>query len=85
VYPTNVRATGTASAMAFGRLGAILSAFAGAAVISAGGAGAYFGLLGIAMSGVMVALMLVRNHIPSLGAVVSPAAAADLSRVRLGP
>jgi AAHS family 4-hydroxybenzoate transporter-like MFS transporter len=66
VYPTNVRATGTASAMAFGRLGAILSAFAGAAVISAGGAEAYFGLLGIAMSGVMIMLMLVKNHIPSV-------------------
>ena len=64
VYPTNVRATGTASAMAFGRLGAILSAFAGAAIITAGGAQAYFGMLGVAMSGVMIALMLVRNHIP---------------------
>jgi MFS transporter, AAHS family, 4-hydroxybenzoate transporter len=67
VYPTNVRATGTASAMAFGRLGAILSAFAGAAIISAGGAEAYFGMLGIAMSGVLIALMLVRNHIPAPG------------------
>jgi len=66
VYPTNVRATGTASAMAFGRLGAILSAFAGAAIISAGGAGAYFGMLGIAMSGVLIALMAVKNHIPAL-------------------
>ena len=68
VYPTNVRATGTASAMAFGRLGAILSAFAGAAIISAGGAAAYFAMLGIAMTGVMIALMVVRNHIPALGA-----------------
>jgi AAHS family 4-hydroxybenzoate transporter-like MFS transporter len=67
VYPTNVRATGTASAMAFGRLGAILSAFAGAAIISAGGAGAYFGMLGIAMTGVLIALMVVGNHIPALG------------------
>jgi AAHS family 4-hydroxybenzoate transporter-like MFS transporter len=67
VYPTNVRATGTASAMAFGRLGAILSAFAGAAIISAGGAEAYFGMLGIAMLGVMIALMVVKNHIPALG------------------
>ena len=67
VYPTNVRATGTASAMAFGRLGAILSAFAGAAIISAGGAEAYFAMLGIAMSGVLIALMAVKNHIPALG------------------
>lgn len=69
VYPTNVRATGTASAMAFGRLGAILSAYAGAAIITAGGAGAYFGMLGIAMSGVLIALMVVKNHIPALGSV----------------
>jgi AAHS family 4-hydroxybenzoate transporter-like MFS transporter len=68
VYPTNVRATGTASAMAFGRLGAILSAFAGAAIISAGGAQAYFGMLGVAMSGVMIALMVIRNHIPRVEA-----------------
>ena len=72
VYPTNVRATGTASAMAFGRLGAILSAFAGAAIITAGGAQAYFGMLGVAMTGVMIALMVVRNHIPALGS--APAA-----------
>jgi MFS transporter, AAHS family, 4-hydroxybenzoate transporter len=67
VYPTNVRATGTAWAMAFGRFGAILSAFAGAAIITAGGSAAYFATLGIAMSGVMIALLLVRNHIPALG------------------
>jgi AAHS family 4-hydroxybenzoate transporter-like MFS transporter len=72
VYPTNVRATGTASAMAFGRLGAILSAFAGAAIITAGGAQAYFGMLGVAMTGVMIALMVVRNHIPALGSAPAP-------------
>jgi AAHS family 4-hydroxybenzoate transporter-like MFS transporter len=67
VYPTNVRATGTASAMAFGRLGAILSAFAGAAIITAGGAESYFAMLGITMTGVLIALMVVRNHVPALG------------------
>ncbi|MGD0106089.1 MAG: MFS transporter [Rhodopila sp.] len=66
VYPTTVRATGTASALAFGRLGAILSAFAGAWVITAGGASAYLTMLGLAMVGVLVALMVVRRHIPSL-------------------
>jgi len=81
VYPTNVRATGTASAMAFGRLGAILSAFAGAAIISAGGAEAYFGMLGIAMTGVMIALMVVKNHIPAFGGGIAKAAAVDLPRM----
>jgi AAHS family 4-hydroxybenzoate transporter-like MFS transporter len=64
VYPTSVRATGTASALAFGRIGAILSAFAGAAVITAGGASGYLLMLGTAMVIVLIALALVRRHIP---------------------
>jgi AAHS family 4-hydroxybenzoate transporter-like MFS transporter len=66
VYPTGIRATGTACALAFGRLGAILSAFAGAMVITAGGSAAYLGMLGSAMLAVLVALLFVRRHIPSL-------------------
>ncbi|HEY2024404.1 MFS transporter [Paraburkholderia sp.] len=72
VYPTSVRATGTASALAFGRVGAILSAFAGAAVITAGGAFGYLLMLGIAMVVVLVALAMVRRHIPRAGAVQAP-------------
>ncbi|MBV8618756.1 MAG: MFS transporter [Curvibacter sp.] len=68
VYPTAVRATGTATALAVGRFGAILSAFAGAAVITSGGAGAYLSLLGGAMVLALVGLLLVRRHIPSLAA-----------------
>ena len=64
VYPTRVRATGTASALAFGRLGAIASAFAGAVVITAGGASSYLWMLGMAMVIVMFALMVVKRHIP---------------------
>jgi AAHS family 4-hydroxybenzoate transporter-like MFS transporter len=63
VYPTNVRATGTAGTLAIGRLGAILSAFAGAAVITAGGASTYFTLLGVSMVVVLVALWTVKNQI----------------------
>ena len=69
VYPTLVRATGTASALAFGRLGAILSSFAGAAVITAGGAHAYLTLLGSAMVVTLVAMLVVRRHIPQVGSV----------------
>ena len=77
VYPTSVRATGTASALAFGRLGAILSAFAGAAVITAGGGPTYLTMLGGAMLFVLVALMVVKRHIPKLVAnrLASPAPA----------
>jgi len=66
IYTTDVRATGTASALAFGRLGAILSAFAGATVITAGGASAYLMMLGAAMLVVFVALGAVKRHIPRL-------------------
>jgi MFS transporter, AAHS family, 4-hydroxybenzoate transporter len=71
VYPTLVRATGTASALAFGRLGAILSSFAGAAVITAGGAHAYLTLLGSAMVVTLVAMMILRRHIPRVGAAAN--------------
>lgn len=64
IYPTGVRATGTASALAFGRLGAILSAFAGATVITLGGAQGYLTLLGTVMVFALIALMRVRRHIP---------------------
>jgi MFS transporter, AAHS family, 4-hydroxybenzoate transporter len=73
VYPTAVRATGTASALAFGRFGAILSAFAGAAVITSGGAAAYLVMLGGAMILVFAALAGVTRHILPL---VRPHAAA---------
>jgi MFS transporter, AAHS family, 4-hydroxybenzoate transporter len=64
VYPTRVRATGTASALAFGRIGAIVSAFAGVVLITAGGASLYLAMLGAAMFMVLIALMIVRHHIP---------------------
>jgi AAHS family 4-hydroxybenzoate transporter-like MFS transporter len=66
IYPTNIRATGTAGGLSFGRLGAILSAFVGAMVITAGGAAGYLTLLGSAMLLVTVALLVVKRHIPRL-------------------
>ncbi len=63
LYPTVIRVTGTASALAFGRLGAILSAFAGAAMITAGGASAYLNLLGGSMVITVLGLVMIRNHI----------------------
>lgn len=64
VYSTKVRATGTAAALSVGRLGAILSAFTGASVISLGGGEAVFGMVALAMAGCAVALMLLPRHIP---------------------
>jgi AAHS family 4-hydroxybenzoate transporter-like MFS transporter len=79
VYPTLMRATGTASALAFGRLGAILSSFAGAAVITAGGAHAYLTLLGSAMVVTLFAMLIMRRHIPRVAAVASVPSAAIAS------
>ena len=59
-----MRATGTASALAFGRLGAILSACAGALVITQGGANGYLTLLGSVMVMALLALLIVGRHIP---------------------
>lgn len=64
VYPTNVRATGTAFALVFGRLGAILGGFVGAAVITAAAAPGYFGMLAAAMVAALLTLMVVRHHVP---------------------
>ena len=64
VYPTNVRATGTASTLAMGRIGAILSAFAGAAVIAKGGASGYFAMLCAAMVCTLIMLWIVERQIP---------------------
>ena len=63
VYPTAIRATGTAAALSFGRLGAILSSFVGAAMITGGGANAYLNLLGGSMVVSVLALIMVRDHI----------------------
>jgi MFS transporter, AAHS family, 4-hydroxybenzoate transporter len=64
VYPTAIRAQGAASAVAFGRLGAILSGAAGALMLSSG-TSAYFIRLGLAMFLVLLALSMVRRHIPA--------------------
>ena len=66
VYPTAIRATGTASALAFGRLGAVLSAFVGASVISSAGPGSFLTVLGVAMLGAAGSLMLLKHHIPPM-------------------
>jgi AAHS family 4-hydroxybenzoate transporter-like MFS transporter len=64
-YPTAIRATGTAFALAIGRCGAISAGFAGAAVIDAGGANAYFGLLTIALIITLGGLLIIKNHVPA--------------------
>jgi len=64
VYPGPVRATGVGSAVAFGRIGAILSGYAGSWAIGYRGSASFFGLVAASMLATFVALALVRRHVP---------------------
>lgn len=64
VYPDHIRATGVGAAVGVGRIGAVLSAFAGAAALGFGGGPAFFALVASAMASVFIALSLLRRHIP---------------------
>jgi AAHS family 4-hydroxybenzoate transporter-like MFS transporter len=63
VYPSPIRATGMGTALAIGRIGAILSGYAGAAAIDYRGSVSYFVLMGVAMCLSLLALAAVRHHI----------------------
>ena len=68
LYPTSVRATGSAGALAFGRLGAITSALAGAATMTQWGVTGFFSALAVSSIGGMIALALLPRHIePAFG------------------
>ena len=66
VYPTPVRATGVGSASAIGRFGAVLSTYAGAWALEAGGTRTFFVLIAGAMTAALASLALVGRHIPRL-------------------
>jgi AAHS family 4-hydroxybenzoate transporter-like MFS transporter len=63
VYPTGIRATGVGTAIAVGRSGAILSSFAGAWALEAGGSALFFALVAAAMVTSFASLALVQRHI----------------------
>ena len=67
VYPSAVRATGVGTAAAIGRVGAMLSGYAGAWAIDYRGSASYFLLIAAAMTGTFIALALVRRHVPRAG------------------
>ena len=71
VYPTDVRSTGVGVASAIGRSGAILSTYAGAWALDAGGSSAFFALVACAMCLCAVSLATIKRHIPG----ASPASA----------
>jgi AAHS family 4-hydroxybenzoate transporter-like MFS transporter len=73
VYPTAVRATGVGTAVAFGRIGGVLSPSVGSWALETGGSSRYFGLMAATMVLAFAALSAIRRHIP--GAAVGHAAA----------
>jgi AAHS family 4-hydroxybenzoate transporter-like MFS transporter len=64
VFPTGIRATGVGTAVAVGRVGGVLSPYAGSWALESGGPSRLFGLLGITMSLAFLALASVRRHVP---------------------
>jgi AAHS family 4-hydroxybenzoate transporter-like MFS transporter len=63
VYSTAIRATGVGTAVSIGRLGAILSGYAGPWALDLGGSKAFFGLMAVALCVTFVALAMVKRHV----------------------
>jgi AAHS family 4-hydroxybenzoate transporter-like MFS transporter len=68
VYPTLSRATGLGAATSIGRLGAILSTFAGASALELGGHTSFFALVAAAMVAAFISLSVIRRQIPRVNA-----------------
>jgi len=64
VFPTAVRATGVGTAVAFGRVGGVLSPWVGSWALESGGSSRYFGLMAVTMIAAFAALAAIRHHIP---------------------
>jgi AAHS family 4-hydroxybenzoate transporter-like MFS transporter len=77
VYPATIRATGVGTAVAFGRIGGVVSGYAG---LSSGLTG-LFALLAGFMAIVALTLAAVRRHIPRM--VAGPAGAGQYARARV--
>jgi AAHS family 4-hydroxybenzoate transporter-like MFS transporter len=64
VYPGPIRATGTGSAVSFGRIGAVVSGYVGAWALDYRGSLSFFAVIAMAMLVCTLALGLVRRHVP---------------------
>lgn len=63
-YPTSARASGVGAALGVGRLGGILSAFAGGLMSSAGGGAPFFGGIAAVVALMAVSIGIFGRHIP---------------------
>jgi AAHS family 4-hydroxybenzoate transporter-like MFS transporter len=77
VYPTAIRSTGVGTAVAIGRIGNVLAAYAASMAIDLGGSPAYFVLWSVLMLLVLVALACIRRHVPGMAASPEPQTAVD--------
>jgi AAHS family 4-hydroxybenzoate transporter-like MFS transporter len=66
IYPAAIRATGVGTAVAVGRIGGVVSPYAGAWALESGPS-QLFALIAATLSAVFVALAAVRHHIPQVG------------------
>jgi len=64
VYPTEIRATGVGTGVAFGRFGAIISGYAGPWALEYRGSASFFAMMAAAMVSAFVALAAISRHVP---------------------
>jgi AAHS family 4-hydroxybenzoate transporter-like MFS transporter len=69
VYPTAIRGTGVGTAVAFGRIGGVISPSLGSWALDTGGPTKYFGIIAATMTLALASLAAVRRHIPGTTAV----------------
>jgi AAHS family 4-hydroxybenzoate transporter-like MFS transporter len=64
IYPTEIRSTGVGTAVAIGRIGNVLAAYAGSMALDRGGTSGYFFTWSGFMLVVLVALASIHRHVP---------------------
>ncbi|MBM5812369.1 MAG: MFS transporter [Gammaproteobacteria bacterium] len=65
VYPTACRSSGVGWALGVGRLGGILSSFAGGLLLARGSSHDFFGGIGLVMLLAGIGVLLIHNHLPA--------------------
>jgi AAHS family 4-hydroxybenzoate transporter-like MFS transporter len=66
IYPTDVRSTGVGTAVAVGRIGNVLAAYAASTAIDRGGPPGYFLICAAFMLVVFAALASITRHVPAV-------------------
>ena len=69
VFPTAIRGTGVGTAVAFGRIGGVISPSLGGWALDTGGPGRYFAIIAGTMTLAFAALAAVRRHVPGTSSV----------------